>query len=625
MTSTDVDNGAPSPLIPRRLLFADSAVRAPRLSPDGRSIGYLARSRGALNVWVQPVGGGTTEAVTHEVGQGVRQFFYCHDRRHLAYLTDETATESWRLHLVDLAGGTTKTLPIARGVQLRIIAHNPHRPEELILGLNDRRAELHDVYRYEISSGRIEKILDNPGLAGFFVDAGNRLRGGVRFRSTGEVEVLIRAGVGADEWNVVYELAANEAAGGPLGFCSGDREVLLLTAKDAPTLRLVALDVSSRETRVLAEDPNHDVANVVLHPRTSDVQLVSFRRERTEWRVLDESVASDIEALQQVDRGDFTVLSRDDADTRWLVYFDHDREPPSYYLWDRGSQHATQLFGHARRGSGYRFSRVEPFSFTARDGLRMHGYLTPPVDASAGPLPTVVMVHGGPWTRDTWGFQPQAQWLANRGYLCVQINFRGSMGYGKEFLNRGNHQWGLDMQRDLVDGVHHLVAEGVTDVRRVGIFGHSYGGYAALVGATMPQVFACAVAVGAPVDLCSLIASLPPARRAFAGKWHIRVGDPRVDAASLRSRSPVEWTQDVVVPLFIAHGTNDARASYAEVETWVQQLRECGASVEFRSYAGEGHSLIGEESRLDFYEHAESFLARHLGGRFEHSAVTVGA
>jgi len=392
----------------------------------------------------------------------------------------------------------------------------------------------------------------------------------------------------------------------------------MVSSVGAETARLVRIDTSTGAEEVLAADPQADVSAVQIDPETREPQIVVVLRDRSEYIVLDPSVADDVTAIRALHHGDPNFVSADDADRTWLIAFTNDTGPVPYFAYDRTRRQGSFLFEHQPALSRYTLAPMVPFSFQARDGLVIHGYATFPPDTPMAGLPTVLNVHGGPWARDAWGYDPEAQWLANRGYLCLEVNFRGSTGYGKAFVNAGDREWGAKMQDDLTDAVAHAVAEGWSDPKRVAIYGGSYGGYAALAGATFtPGIYCCAVDIVGPSNLKTLIETVPPYWAPMIAQFHRRVGDPEKDVEFLWSRSPLSRADQISIPLLIAQGANDPRVKQAESEQIVAALKEAGIEHEYMLFPDEGHGFAKPENRMIFYAAAEKFLAHHLGGRTE--------
>jgi dipeptidyl aminopeptidase/acylaminoacyl peptidase len=367
---------------------------------------------------------------------------------------------------------------------------------------------------------------------------------------------------------------------------------------------------------------------VVIHPRTHVVQAVSFVAGRTRWVVMDPSVQADFDAIAKLSGGDFNLINRDDKDATWLVAFTSDRGPIRYYAWDRNAKKGTFLFVHQPKLEGLQLAEIKPVVIKSRDGLDLNSYLTLPVGVTPTKLPMVLFVHGGPWGRDVWGYNPTVQWLANRGYAVLQVNFRASTGYGKKFLNAGNKQWGLKMHEDLIDAVDWAIQQGYADPKKVAIMGGSYGGYAALAGVTFtPGKFCCAVDIVGPSNLKTLLSSIPPYWKPMRSMFDVRMGnvdDPK-DAELIKNASPLFKADKIVRPLLIGQGANDPRVNQKESEQIVEAIEKNKGKVTYVLYPDEGHGFARPENRIDFNARTEAFLSGCLGGRAEPLAGEVYA
>jgi dipeptidyl aminopeptidase/acylaminoacyl peptidase len=609
-------------LIPLPVLFGNPERVSPSISPDGTQLAWIAPHDGVLNVWLAPVSVASgvdlaaARVVTDDADRGIRQFGWAHDGRHLLYLQDTGGDENWRLHDVDVQTMARRDLTPFDDVQTQLIAAEPELPSQILVGLNRDNPQLHDVYLLDLETGELTKQVDNPGVVGWVADAQMVVRGAIAPQPDGGFELLVREHADED-WRVLLTVPAEDALTTDVIAFSKDGSSLLVTSSaDAQTARLARIDVATGATEVLAEDPEADVSGVRIDPATKEPQIVTVLKGRSEYLVLDPSVADDLAAIRALHPGDPIFQGADDADAVWLVGFTNDAGPIPYYAYDRASQTAKFLFEHRPELSQYELAGMEPFSFTARDGLTVHGYLSFPPGAGREGLPTVLNVHGGPWARDAWGMNSEAQWLANRGYLCIQVNFRGSTGYGKDFVNAGDREWGARMQDDLSDAVAYAISQGWADPARVAIYGGSYGGYAALAGAAFtPDIYCCAVDIVGPSNLITLIQSVPPYWAPLIAQFHRRVGNPDKDADFLWSRSPLSKADAIAIPLLIAQGANDPRVKQAESEQIVAALEKAGIEHEYMLFPDEGHGFAKPANRLRFYAAADRFLARHLGGR----------
>jgi dipeptidyl aminopeptidase/acylaminoacyl peptidase len=611
-------------LIPRSVLFGNPERTSPRMSHDGSQLGWIAPRDGVLNVWVAPIGESSgvdwaaARTVTDDTDRGIRMFGWAWDGRHLLYVQDVGGDENWRLYDVDLVTGERRDLTPFEKIHAQIIGSGKRRPTEVLVGINADNPQLHDVYRLDLVTGNLVKEIENPGYAGWLADEDLVVRCALAPLPDGSLDVLVRDSAPAD-WRTLLTIPAEDVTSSRVVSFSGDgRSLLMISAAGADTGRLTRVDLATGATTVLAEDAEADVAGAMLDPDTRDPQIVVILKDRMTYVVLDPSVEDDLKAIRDLHPGDPMFLGRDEADQTWLVGFTVDAGSLTFYLYDRASKSGRLLFEARPALSSYTLAAMEPFSFTARDGLEIHGYVTFPPGQGRSSLPAVLDVHGGPQVRDSWGYNPEAQWFANRGYLCVQVNYRGSTGYGKAFVAAGDREWGGKMHDDLIDAVSYITGQGWADPSRVAIYGGSYGGYAALVGAAFtPGVFRCAVDIVGPSNLKTLLETIPPYWAPMIAQLYRRVGNPETDAEFLWSRSPLSRARDIRIPLLIAQGANDPRVKQAESEQIVAALTEAGIEHEYLLFPDEGHGFAKPENRIRFYTAAERFLARYLGGRYE--------
>jgi dipeptidyl aminopeptidase/acylaminoacyl peptidase len=616
-------------LIPREVLFGNPERISPEISPDGTRLAWIAPHNGVLNVWVAPAAaaGGPEDSgvdwdaavvVTDDTDRGIRIFAWAWDGRHLLYLQDTGGDENWRLYDVDLVTMAKRDVTPFTGIQARVIATRKSHRDEVLVGLNRDNPQLHDVYRLDLKTGQLAKLIDNPGYAGWLADEDLVVRGALAPLPDGGFDWLVRDDAESG-WRTLLTVSADDApASHPMSFSGDGKSLLAISSVGANTGRLARIDLASGDTQVLLEDPEADVAGAMLDPDTREPQIAVVLKDRAEYHVLDPDVDPDYQAIRALHPGDPQLAGRNEADTIWLVAYTDDAGPVRYFAYDRASRTGRFLFDSRPELLGYQLARMEPFSFTARDGLTIHGYVTFPPDGGRSGLPAVLNVHGGPQARDVWGWNPEAQWLANRGYLCIEVNYRGSTGYGKAFVAAGDREWGAKMHDDLIDAVHYVVDQGWADPARVAIYGGSYGGYAALVGAAFtPDVFCCAVDIVGPSNLQTLLETIPPYWAPIRQQLYKRVGNPETDQEFLWSRSPLSRARDIRIPLLIAQGANDPRVKQAESEQIVAALADAGIEYEYMLFPDEGHGFAKPENRLKFYAAAERFLARYLGGRFE--------
>ncbi len=597
--------------IPLEVLLGNPDKAGPQISPDGNRLTYVAPLDGVLNLWLGTVGG-EFEPITHDTDRGISDYMWCHDDRHLIYAQDKAGDENWHIFTIDLETNEIVDRTPFEGVQAGIIAHKREHPSEVLIRLNKDNPQLHDVWHLNLQTGDLKKVAENPGFVGWAVDQDLRVRAAVAPQPDGGMQIVV-CDTDDGQWRPFVTYGAEDALiAGPVGFNGDNTGMYIMSSIGVNASRVLLKNVATGEEEVIAEDPTYDCVNITLEPVTRKPQIAWFLKDRLEYVVLDPSIQPDLDAIASIQPGEFAIMDRDHADETWLIVFDSDVGPVKFYVYDRKTKSARFLFAHKPELETYELAPMEPFAFRSRDGLDVHGYLSFPIGQRAN-LPTVVNVHGGPWVRDSWGFDPEAQWLANRGYLCIQVNYRGSLGYGKDFINAGDKEWGGKMQDDITDAVRWAIDQGYADPERICIYGGSYGGYAALAGATFtPELYKCVIAMCGPANLKSFIESIPPYWTPMIAMFKKRVGDPETEEDFLWSRSPLSAVDNIVAPMLVAHGANDPRVKLAETEQITAAMKSKGIDHELVVFDDEGHGFVKPTNRLRFYELAETFLADHL-------------
>lgn len=614
-------------LIPRTVFFGNPDRAAVRLSPDGEWISFLAPWEGVLNVWVAPADRpDEARPLTTERQDPIIRSWWSYCSARVLYLRDNRGDENWRLYAANIENGRQLALSPGANVQAQLLHQSPETPTSVIVGLNDRDPRQHDLYRVDVESGELELVmLCPPGVIGWVFDEGGTPKLARRMQDDGSVE-LLRVHEDGRLRRFLSVPPDDVLTTGPVALV-GDRRLIMRDSRGRDTSALVEIDIRRRgaEPEVLAHDPDADASEVLLHPATREPQAASFEHLRSRWVGVDPRIEADLRAIRALCGGEPTVTGRSLDDSRWLIAFRHADAPTRYYLMqrdDRGLRSARYLFSHRDDLEGLALAPMHPVLIPARDGLELPSYLTLPRrrDAASGPPPMVLLVHGGPWTRDRWGFNPLHQLFADRGYSVLSVNFRGSTGFGKSFVNAGNRQWGAAMQDDLLDAVAWAVEQGHADPDRVAIMGASYGGYAALSGlAFTPETFACGISLVGPSNLVTLLESIPPYWQPLRALWRERVGDIESEQGrkALLERSPISRVDDITRPLLLVHGANDPRVNRSESDRIAEALAEREVEVTYLLFPGEGHGLRTPANMLAFVASAEAFLARHLGGRAE--------
>ncbi|KAF5419823.1 MAG: Dipeptidyl aminopeptidase/acylaminoacyl peptidase [Candidatus Methanocomedens sp.] len=635
ISDKDAPTGEPSgnisqpdtaPLIPREVFFGNPDKITPYLSPDGTWISYLAPVDGVMNVWVGPADDpDLAEPVTNDTDRGIRSYFWAYTNEHILYTQDQAGEENWRVYSVTLETGETTDLTPFEGVQASIQAVSQKFPDEILIALNDRDPTLPDIHRLNITTGEKSLVMENEGFIGFTTDDEYTVRFVERATSGGGKEILKATEDGG--WEPFMEIAMEDSLTTAItGFDKTGTILHMTDSRDRNTVAFLTLDITTGEQTLIAEDSRADVSDSMIHPTENTVQAVAFTYERKHWQIIDESIADDLAYLKTVADGDLEVVSRTLDDKYWMVTYLMDDGPVRYYRYDREENQAEFLFTHKKALEDLQLAKMHPVVIKSRDGLDLVSYYTLPIGSDSDsdgcpdePLPMVLFVHGGPWARDNWGYDSWHQWLANRGYAVLSVNFRASRGFGKAFINAGNLEWGGKMNDDLIDGVNWTVQEGIADPDQVAIMGGSYGGYATLWGMTnTPDTFACGVDLVGVSNLTSFILGLPY-WQADIELIATRIGDPRTEEsrAFLAERSPLTYADQIKKPLLISQGANDPRVKQAESDQIVHAMQDANIPVTYLLYTDEGHGFERPENRQLFFAVAEAFLAEHLGGRYE--------
>lgn len=630
-------------LIPREALFGNPERANVQLSPDGRTLSWVAPLDGTLNVWVAPADDlSAAKAVTRDTARGIRSYFWSYQPDTLLYLRDSGGDEDFHLYAVDLKTGQSRDLTPFEKTTAQVVGVSDRHPGTILVGMNDRDPKWHDLYRVDLASGERTLVEKNDQeISGYLADADYRLRFASRARPDGGEDLLRRSG---DTWETYDQIPFEDGMTTGFAGLSKDGSTLYMRdSRERNTAALFAVDAAGGGKRLLHEDARADIGGNLADPRTGEVQAVSVNYLREQWTVLDDAIRADLARLEAIGPGEASINTRTLDDRTWIVAYSAAESPVEYYRYDRDGQGGgtlTRLFSGRPALEGKPLVPMWPLELQSRDGKTLVSYLTLPPHADANqdgkadaPVPMVLLVHGGPWARDAYGYSSYDQWLANRGYAVLSVNFRGSTGFGKAFTNAGDGEWAGKMHDDLIDAVEWAVDSGVTTADKVAIMGGSYGGYATLVGLTFtPDTFACGVDIVGPANLNTLLSTVPPYWASFYKQLVRRMGDPETDEgkAWLTERSPLSRVDAISKPLLIGQGANDPRVKQDESDQIVDAMTAKNIPVTYVLFPDEGHGFARPENNKAFNAVAEGFLSQCLGGRaqpigaeFAGSSITV--
>ncbi len=611
----------PAPLIPIADLFRNPELTKMELSPDGNYVAYLASYNQRLNLYVRRLGSTESTRLTNAKDRDIGGFQWMGDHR-LVYSIDDGGKENWRIHAIDRDGANPQLLTPQSGVQARLISKLRGHPDHLLITLNQRDPRSPDLYKINAKTGEADLLVKNDRrFVRYVADNAGVIR--LALATDGvNVTLFHRA---TDEASFEHILTTDfRASVGPLFFTADNRQFYALSNRDRDKAAIVVIDPKNGgETEVIFEHPQYDAGGLMREGddlRITGAHYIGDKLERVyfdeRWRQRYRDVEGRLPGLA------VEIVSADRARRNFLVKAWSDRDPGTYYHYQEEAKELTKIGAVAPWIDGKHFASIKPISYQSRDGLTIHGYLTVPNEAVQGPLPTLIVVHGGPWARVQWRADPEIQFFANRGYAVLQMNYRGSRGYGRAFLEAGFKQWGRAMQDDITDGVRWLVDQKIADPKRIGIYGVSYGGYATLAGlAFTPELYRCGIDDCGVSDIADWLDALPPAAQAAKAMLHAMVGNPETERTALDAVSPLKHADRIKAPLLLVHGTNDPRVSRSHSDKIAAALTAHGVEVEYLTKSNEGHSFHLEENKMEFYRRAEQFLAKHLGGRVDQRTV----
>ncbi|TFW27853.1 S9 family peptidase [Massilia horti] len=619
---------ADTPLIERAKLFGNPTKTAGRVSPDGKWLSWIAPRDGVLNVWVAPLADpSAARALTDEKTRPIRSAFWSPDSKTLLFINDKGGDENFLLYGVDVVSGKQTLYTPFEKTRVQLVNISRQVKDRILIAVNNRDPRWHDVYSLHLPTGKLTLVYKNDGYAEFFSDESLNLRLAAKARKDGGND-FYRISNGKVENSPIGQVGLEDSlTTAPLGFTTDGKTLYWRDSRGRDTAALIAQDVASGKPTVIATDVRADITSGLFDVRTGRIQAYELEVLKREYVPIDPSIKADLDFLEKELKGQFSVTSRSDKDDKWTVAVDTVSAPAATYLYDRKGKRLTKLYVSRPELEGAPLVPMFPQEIQARDGLTLVSYLSLPKSAdpqgsgkAERPVPMVLFVHGGPWGRDSYGYHSYHQWLANRGYAVLSVNFRASTGFGKEFIAKGNLEWGRKMHDDLLDAVDWAVANGITTRDKVAIMGGSYGGYATLAGLTFtPEAFACGVDIVGPSNLFTLLETIPPYWEAFKQQFYRRMGDPTTESgrAMLKERSPLNFADKIVRPLLIGQGANDPRVNVRESDQIVAAMNAKSIPVTYVVFPDEGHGFARPVNNIAFNAVAENFLGNCLGGRAE--------
>lgn len=624
---TGLDTAAPvAPAqIPREIIFGNPERTVARISPDGNYVSWLAPKDGVMNVWVAPTEDpDSARVITNDTYRGIPVYYWAPNSKYVYFIQDNGGDENFHVYSSDVTSGEVRDLtPAAEGVRATIELVSSAKPDHIVVGLNERDPELFDLFIVDVTTGERELLKENPGYGDWLIDNALEPRYGYQPTPDGGANIVDFDGevfsvIPPEDFLVTTEL----------GFNKDNTAVFMLDSRGRDTAALTRIDLETGKQTTLAADDKADIQGVLTDQMTLEPIAYNVDYLKSSWQGLTDEAVADFGSLTKQLKGSLSVVSTTEDMSKWVVHEDASEKPGAYYIYDRADGSVSQMLVTQPALSDATLAPMQPVVIKSRDGLNLVSYLTLPADSDSdgdgrpdAQLPMVLAVHGGPWARDNYGYHPWHQWLANRGYAVLSVNYRGSSGFGKSFMRAAIKEFAGKMHDDLIDAVSWAVSEGIADPDKVAIAGGSYGGYATLIGVSFtPDTFACGVDIVGPSSLATLIESFPDYWKPFLqGTWYTYVGDPENEdeRADMLERSAISRIDDIAVPLLVGQGENDPRVTKLESDQLVEAMSAKELPVTYVNFPDEGHGFRRPENRLAFYAVMEGFLAQCLGGRAE--------
>jgi len=605
------------PLIPMRDFFRNPEKAGFSLSPNGEYWAFLQPWQNRLNIHVQKIGEEKITRVTEATERDIPGYLWASNNR-IVYVQDQAGDENFKLYAVDIDGSDRKALTPFEEVKVGLIDDLKNNPDEMLMAMNKRDKRFFDVYRININNGDMEMIVENPGnIVGWFTDHEGTLR--VVTTSDGVNTSILYREKESDPFKTIITTSFKETIA-PLFFTYDNKYIYVSSNIGRDKQAIFKYDIASAEfLEKIYEHPEVDVFILLKSDKKEKITGIAYHTDKRHYCFFDQERGELQENLEKRLPGyEVIITDRSRDENKVIVRTYSDRNRGAYYFYDLSTSDFMKLVEVSPWLEEKYMTDVQPIKYASRDGLTINGYLTLPKGLAPKNLPVVIHPHGGPWYRDYWTYNPEVQFLANRGYAVLQMNFRGSTGYGRKFWELGFKEWGKKMQDDITDGVNWLIEQGIADPQRIGIYGGSYGGYATLAGLTFtPDLYTCGVDYVGVSNILSWLKAIPPYWEPMREMFYEMVGDPEKDKELLEAASPLFHVDKIKVPVFIAQGANDPRVPKAESDQMVEALKVRGIEVPYMVKDNEGHGFANEENRFDFYRAMEEFLGEHLGGRVE--------